>query len=111
MASAQRQGEGVRAIGHGHQMDVIRHQAVAQQTDTIAATVLGQRFQIEPPVFVNQEDILTVVAPLADVVRHPGRHHPSRAWHSLPPLSHGLANPSPAPEGVKKYWDSQLRFC
>ena len=36
----------------------------------------SQSFDVEPPVFVEQEDILTVVASLGDVMRCTDRHHP-----------------------------------
>ena len=92
MAPPQRQGERVATLGHGYQMDVGAHQAVAQHAHAAAAAALGQRFQIEPPVFVNQEDILTVVAPLGDVVRNAVRHHTGRPTARLPGPE--LANPA-----------------
>ena len=48
---------------------MIRHQAVAENPQAIASAVFAESFQIESPVFVYQEDILAIVAPLGDVVR------------------------------------------
>lgn len=44
--------EGGRTPWHGHQTNVIRHQAPAEQTDSVAGAVL-QRLQVLPPVFVR----------------------------------------------------------
>ena len=82
MAPLRGPGERVGALGHGYQPAMVGHQAVAQYAHAAAAAVLGQSFQIEPPVFVNQEDILAVITPLGDVVRDALRHHTSRPWHS-----------------------------
>jgi hypothetical protein len=39
--------------------------------------------EVEPPVFVEQEDLLAVVAALGDVMRDAVRHHPRLAGHEV----------------------------
>ena len=51
-------------------MNVIRHQAVAKQRDAVALRAFAESFEIETPVVVEQEDVLAIVAPLRDVMRH-----------------------------------------
>jgi len=53
-------------LGQRHQVDMIRHQTVAENAQAIAQAVFAESGQIESPVFVCQEDILAVVAPLGD---------------------------------------------
>ncbi len=66
-------------LGNRHQMDVIRHQTIAEQRDAVAPRTFAQSFEIEAPVVIEQEDILAVVAPLRDVMRHARRHHPGHS--------------------------------
>lgn len=58
-------------------MDVLRHQAVAQQRHAMLPALLPQSLDVESPIFVHQEDVLTIVAALCDVVRNADRHHPA----------------------------------
>ena len=64
-------------------MNVIRHQAVAKQRDAVALRAFAESFEIETPVVVEQEDVLAIVAPLRDVMRHTRRHHPGHTGHSV----------------------------
>ena len=81
-------------------MNVIRHQAVAKQRDAVALRAFAESFEIETPVVVEQEDVLAIVAPLRDVMRHT-RHHPGHTGHSVNEellLSHSSgAVPNPPP--------------
>ena len=80
---AQGAGKRIGSLGNRHQMDVIRHQAIAEQRDAAAPRAFAQSFKIEAPVIVEQEDILAVVAPLCDVMRHARRHHPGHPSHLI----------------------------
>ena len=80
--------KGVRALWHGRQMNVMRHQAPAKQPDSVAGAVLGQRLQLLPPVFTGHEDILSMIAPLGNLMRNAHRDHTGRPRHKCGPLSH-----------------------
>ena len=60
-------------------MHVIRHPAVAQHGQAVLLRFPTQRFDVESPIFVEQEDVLAVVAPLSDVMRKALRDHPDLA--------------------------------
>ena len=64
-------------------MNVVCHQAVAEQPHAVLPAPLRKCLEIESPVFVAQEDVLTIVAPLGDVVwnaLHDHTGHP-RHWN------------------------------
>lgn len=46
---------------------MIPHQTAAENARAIAPAVFAKSFQIESPVFVCQQDILAILAPLGDV--------------------------------------------
>ena len=82
VALAEGAGKRIGPLGDRHQMNVIRHQAVAKQRDAVALRAFAESFEIETPVVVEQEDVLAIVAPLRDVMRHTRRHHPGHPSHS-----------------------------
>jgi len=56
--------------------------------------LLGQKFQIHPPIVVDEEHILPVVAPLRNVMGTPGRNCPRKPWHDATlPSPHAAVNP------------------
>jgi hypothetical protein len=77
-----------RSAGHGHEMDVIRHQAPAQNRHPELISFLAQNFDVEAPIVFEQEDVLAVVAPLGGVMRNVLRDHPGlpRHWPSVESL-------------------------
>ena len=81
MGVPDRQGERHRVFRYGDQMDVVGHQAVAQNGQAVLLGFCAQSFDVEPPVFVEQEDVLAVVAPLGDVMRTPSAT--TRAWRDI----------------------------
>jgi hypothetical protein len=62
---------------------MVGHQAVAQHRQTVQLTLLAESFEIESPVFVLQEDILAIIAPLGDVVRYADCNHAGHARHRI----------------------------
>jgi hypothetical protein len=62
---------------------VVGHQAIAQQAHAVTASLEAEAVKIKPPVFVEQEDFLAVVAALGDVMRNALRHHPRLAGHEV----------------------------
>ena len=73
----------LRLFGHNHQMDVIRHQAIAEQRELPAPAVAAEQGQVDPPSGGGEEDLLAIVAPLSDVVRCADRHHARDARHPI----------------------------
>ena len=49
--------------------------------DAVLLTLLAQSLDVGSPVFVNQEDVLAIVAPLGDVVRNALHDHTRHSWH------------------------------
>ncbi len=49
---------------------------------TVPGRLLGQQIQIHPPVVVDEEHILPVVAPLHDMVGATGHNCSSCPWHN-----------------------------
>jgi hypothetical protein len=50
-------------------MDVVGHQAIAKYVEAEALAVLAAKFEVRMAVVINEENILTVVAALNNVVR------------------------------------------
>ena len=67
-------------------MDVIRHQAIAQNAKSMTGGLFGEQRQIAASLAVGKENLLAVIPPLRDVVRCADRHHASDTRHvnSLP---------------------------
>jgi hypothetical protein len=76
-------GQTAGALGNGHQMDMIAHQAVTQQPHAVMARLLAQMIEVKPAILVYQEDLLPVVAALGDVMRDAVRHQPRLAGHEV----------------------------
>jgi hypothetical protein len=64
-------------------MNVVAHEAIAEQPHAMTASVEAKTVEVEPPVFVEQEDLLAVVAAFGDVMRDAVRHHPRLAGHEV----------------------------
>lgn len=62
-------------------MDVIAHQAIAQELETVAARLLLEQRQVNPTVIIHEKHILPVVSALRDVMRNSGNHDPGKARH------------------------------
>ena len=57
-----------RTLGHGDEVNVIRHQAVAPNREALLCTVVPEQVQVERVVSIFKEDSLATVAALGDVV-------------------------------------------
>jgi hypothetical protein len=62
-------------------MDVVRHEAVSEQTEVRASTPLAEEFDVGLVVSISEENRLAAVAPLRYVVRYTYRNHAGDAWH------------------------------
>ena len=79
----QLEGAGERALvpWDGDQVDVVRHQAVAEDVEGVIARLAAERLEVEEPIGVGAEDGDAVVAALGDVMRCADRDNPRLAGH------------------------------
>jgi hypothetical protein len=64
-------------------MDVVVHQAVAEQLQPEALRLRRQQFEVHPPIVVHEEHVLPVIAPLGHMMRDARNHDSSDARHGL----------------------------
>ena len=74
---AEAASKGLGAFRDRRQMDVIAHQAIAQQPYALARALLVEQTAVGEPIVVVEESGLAVVPPLCEVVRYAHRRHPS----------------------------------
>ena len=79
MSPAQGDAQSLRFLGNRHQVNVIAHQTVSQNTHSGLRTVLAQAVEIGMPIGVGKKDSLAVDTSLRDVV---GRSDCYRACES-----------------------------
>jgi len=68
MSVPQGAREGVFAFGNSHKMDVIGHEAIADDAYAGTRGVVAQEVQVEAAIVVGEEDWLAVVAALSNVM-------------------------------------------
>ena len=99
---AEGAGKRIGLLGDRDQMNVIGHQAIAEQRDAMTMRAFVEGLEIETPVVVEQEDVLAVVAPLRDVMRRARRRHPGHTSHrvvgGIPMVSEFGSCPRSAPK-------------
>ena len=76
-------GHGVELCGDGHDVNVVRHQAPAEDGEAVLIALAAQEVEVEMPIGVGSEYGLAVVAALGDVMRYVDRHDPRSAGHLL----------------------------
>jgi hypothetical protein len=71
-------------LGHGDQVNVVAPQAIARQSHAVMTSLEEKTVEVEPPpVSVEQEDLLAVIAASGDGMRDARRHHPRLAGHGI----------------------------
>jgi len=73
----QHHGERVRGARNHHQMNMVRHQAVAENGETVQAGMLPQQAKIHRPLRIGAKDKLPCVAALRHMVRNVDSYHAS----------------------------------
>jgi len=74
-------------------MHVVAHQAIALDRQAVLVRLLGQKLQIHPPIVVDEEHILPVVAPLRDMMGTADHNCPCKPWHDAKlPSPHAAVN-------------------
>ncbi len=61
---------GQRSIctGYGEQMDMVRHQTIGPNINVPFFAVMLQGIKVEAPVFIIEEDVCSIIAPLSNMV-------------------------------------------
>jgi hypothetical protein len=80
--AAEGAGEGVLLLGDGDEVDVIRHEAVAEDGDAVVAGVVFEELEVEPVVFGAEVCGLAVVTVLGDVVGDAWENQARRTWQT-----------------------------
>ena len=70
-------------LGDADEVNVVRHQTPAENSQIVACGVLPQQRHVDAPVEVGEEDLLAVIPPLRDVVGCTDRHHASDTRHGV----------------------------
>jgi len=85
-------GQSLRARRGRNQVDVVGHEAVPLNRQSVALRLLAEQFQVNVVIVRDEEDILAVVAALGDVVRKTGQHDAGDAWpgRTLPGTKRGV---------------------
>ena len=73
---------GGRILRHGDEMYMIRHQAIAEQSQSIVSRELGEELEVEPAILVTIKDLLSVVSALRDMMRDTGHNESWWSWHN-----------------------------
>jgi hypothetical protein len=82
VGASQRLGQRVLPLGRGNEVNVIGHQTIGVQDQAELLGVSEQQLQVDLTVIVNEEHILTIVAPLRDMMRAPRNDGSGDSWHS-----------------------------
>ncbi len=62
-------------------MNVIGHEAIAEDFYAVAAALVGEKFEILPAIVIDEENVLAIVAALGEVVGKIGDDNASDARH------------------------------
>ncbi len=81
MGSADCGCESFRRQRPSYKMDVVCHQAVAENQKLVFLALLLQKIKICVAVFVHEKNVLTIVSALCDVMRMSHRHYSCCSWH------------------------------
>jgi hypothetical protein len=82
VSAAQDDGERIRLRGHEDEVDVIGHEAVAEDGDAVVPGVVFEELEVEPVVFGAEVCGLAVVTALGDVVGDAWENQARRTWHT-----------------------------
>jgi hypothetical protein len=81
MRLSQGIGEAIHCSGGGNQVNMVRHQAIGLDGQTMALPLLVQYLQIGPAIPVAEEHVLLVVPSLSDVMRTPRNDYSCGSRH------------------------------
>jgi hypothetical protein len=79
--ATQQAGEGILAVRHGHEMDVVGHQAIAQEARAGTRRVVAEKIEVKAAIIRRVEDRLAIIATLGDVVGNARKDCAGTAGH------------------------------
>ena len=84
---ADGEAQGLLALGHGDEVDVVGHEAPAPDPNAMALAMLGEQLDVGHVVALAEKGLLAAVAALGDVVREAGGDDAGESGHggSMPP--------------------------
>jgi len=71
-----------RTLGRGVEVNVIRHQAVGLNRETLIYTVVPEQIHVKDVVSIFKEDTLATVAALCNVVEDALQNDAGDSWHT-----------------------------
>jgi len=83
MRFADRPPQRLPAVGDQDQMDMIGHQAVGPDRDTMLAALLTQQIAIEFVVGIGEKHVLAPISALGDMMGQTGNDETSDAGHEV----------------------------
>jgi len=82
MERFQRSGHRIRRVRQDNPIHTIRHQAIREDIHPVLFRVLKEKVEIHPAVFVREENFVTSVSPLRDVIWYRRHNDPGCSWHT-----------------------------
>ena len=67
--------------GHRNQMNVIAHQAISKNPCTVTPALLGENAEVGPAIVVDEENILSIVPALREMMGKARHDNPGSSWH------------------------------
>jgi len=67
--------------GNGNEVNVVGHQAIAEDAHVMLAALRPQNVEIGNAVIVHKKHVLPVVPALGNMVRETRNHHAGLSWH------------------------------
>ena len=80
--SAYGLGQRILGLWYRYNMDVIAHEAIADDVQAVLPGLIAEQLQIYMPIIIDKEYILTIISPLRDMSKTPGGDE-----HTQPQLS------------------------
>jgi len=79
----ERATERIRPLGDDNQVDVVGHQAVARQGESVETAMPAEKVQIHEAVYIGFENDTAAVAPLGHVMRSIESDNACKACHEI----------------------------
>jgi hypothetical protein len=80
--AAHRSRQRVLTLWNGDKVDVVRHEAIAENSDAVARSVSAQEIEVEAAVIGGVEDRLAIVSALRNVVSGARKDEAGAAGHT-----------------------------
>jgi hypothetical protein len=79
---AKGNGQRIGPLGYNNQMQVVGHQAIADNPDSAAEQLILQQLQVVQAILASKKDVAAVDPALGDVARDSRHHAPGLSGHS-----------------------------